>query len=529
MLEKFCQHEYVAIMGPASSGKSHEAVCFAISNYIARPHETAVLVSSTTRDALELRAWAEIKKYWGMARDQYEWIPGTMIGSKQRIATDDEGVEDRDFRKGISCVACKTGTTWVGLGPFVGIKQRYVFLLADESSLMSPAYMEAISNLSSNEHFHCIAMGNPKDRTDPLGMLAEPRDQDGGWDGLDDKLETRVWPTRYPNGIAIQLCGLDSPNMKAPPGVKPPYPFLITRSKIESDVALYGEDSIKVSMMDYGVMPKASASKRIITRSLCNKNHAFEDVIWKDGNQTRIFGIDAAYGGVGGDRCVGCQVNIGRDRDNTQILHYVGNPIIIPVSVRKQQEPTDQIALFVKAECERRGIPPENVFYDSTGKGELGVAFARLWSANIVPVEFGGAATDRPTGLNKDKTCKEEFTNMVSELWWATRWIIECGQMRGLPESVAMEGFMKQWDIAGQGTSAKTKVEPKEDTKERVGRSPDLYDAFVVACEGARQRGFQIKKFAGIVASKKTKMQDWLDSRRKKQKELARRKTLTYA
>lgn len=536
MLEKFCQHQYLAILGPASSGKSHEAVCFALCNYIARPNETAVLVSSTTRDALELRAWAEIKKYWGLARDQYEWIPGTAINSKQRIATDGEEVDDRDFRKGISCVACKTGTTWVGLGPFVGIKQRYVYLLADEGSLMSPAYMEAVSNLSSNEYFWCAVMGNPKDRTDPLGMMAEPHDADGGWEGLDDQLITRWWRTRYPNGIAIQLCGLDSPNMKVPPGTKPPYPFLITRAKIESDVALYGEDSIKVSMMDYGVMPKASASKRIITRSICTKFRAFEDVVWANGNQTRILGLDAAYGGVGGDRCVACQVNFGKSNNGDLVLSYIGEPILVPVSVRKQQEPTDQIATFVKGECERRGIPPENVFYDSTGKGELGIAFGRLWSTAVNPVEFGGAPSNRAAGffLDKDgkkvaKTCDQEFDKMVSELWWATRWVIESGQLRNLPESVAVEGFMKQWDLKSQGTRTKTSVEPKEDTKERLGRSPDLYDAFVVAVEGARRLGFQIKKLVGVATTKQSTMQDFLDAKRKKHKELQKKQQLNYA
>lgn len=499
LLEQFCEHDYIGILGPASSGKTHEAVCYALDCYFASPNNTAVLVSSTTRDALELRAWGEIKKYWGIARLNYEPTPGNIIGSKQRISTDDEDVEDRDFRKGVSCVACKVGTTWVGLGPFVGIKQQNVILVADEASLMSPAFLEAVSNLSKNPSFTCIAMGNPKDRTDPLGVLTEPHEDDGGWEGLEEKLETRMWRTRYPNGLGIQLCGLDGPNMGVAPGQPVPYPFLITQKTIDADVALYGQDSIKVTMMDYGVMPKASASRRIITRSLCHKFHAFEDVIWNTPDITKIFGLDAAYGAVGGDRCVACEVNFGRDTSGNMILAYIGDPIIVPVSVRKTEEPTDQIALFVKAECERRNIPPENVYFDSTGRGELALAFARRWSAAVNGVEFGGAPTERAAGPNANKTCKDEFDRFLSELWWATRWIVESGQMRQLPEAVAQEGFMKQWEERFAGGRVKIRVETKDETRERLGRSSDLYDAFVVAVEGCRRRGFQI---AGLSANK---------------------------
>jgi len=42
--------------------------------------------------------------------------------------------------------------------------------------------------------------------------------------------------------------------------------------------------------------------------------------------------------------------------------------------------------------------------------------------------------------------------------------------------------------------SGKTDVEPKELTKKRLGRSPDLADSLVCAIEAARQNGFSIGK-----------------------------------
>jgi hypothetical protein len=51
------------------------------------------------------------------------------------------------------------------------------------------------------------------------------------------------------------------------------------------------------------------------------------------------------------------------------------------------------------------------------------------------------------------------------------------------------EGCMRGWDhVAGN----KIRVEPKDKCKERMSRSPDLYDAFVVGIELALRLGFRI-------------------------------------
>src|SRR4029077_13348668 len=118
-----------------------------------------------------------------------------------------------------------------------------------------------------------------------------------------------------------------------------------------------------------------------------------------------------------------------------------------PVKPHKMagRSPEDQIALFVRDECQREHIIPGHVFYDATGRGSLGTAFARLWSADVNPIEFGGAPSERPitseltildheTGQWRLKTAREHFSKMVSELWLVVRYIIESDQMRNLPE-----------------------------------------------------------------------------------------------
>jgi len=59
---------------------------------------------------------------------------------------------------------------------------------------------------------------------------------------------------------------------------------------------------------------------------------------------------------------------------------------------------------------------------------------------------------------------------------------------------------MREWkEVAG----GRIEVETKDETKERMGKSPDLFDQLVTAIEGARRRGFQITKLAKETDEKK--------------------------
>lgn len=497
------KHRIVGMMGPASSGKTHESASWALVDYYANPHNTTILCSSTTRDMLQLRIWGEIKKYHNKAKELYPWLPGFLTESKLMITTDGKDVEGREFRNGIIGVACKVGGTYVGLGNYVGVKNERVRLIADEAQFMSKAFYDAISNLDANPDFKLIAMGNPKDKTDALGIICEPHRDEGGWDGIPPTEKTKTWRTRIPGGICIQLVGTDSPNFEYPDG-KEPYRFLIGRRKIRADQEYYGKDSLQYSMMDLGMMPKDAMARRVITRTLCEKFHAMETPSWGNGSIKRVFGLDAAYGNIGGDRCVGIQIDIGPDHAGRQII-AIQPPIIFGVSFKNTDIPEDQIAEAVRNECVARGIQPEDVFFDSTGRGTLSTAFARKWSAWVNPVEFGGRSTDRNIRAGDTKKCCDLYFKFVTELWFAARLAIEADQVRGLPEEVMMEGCMREFMVR---KDQKIELEPKDITKLRMGKSPDLFDAFVVAIEGARRRGFQIAPIGKTRAVDSTKLRD---------------------
>ncbi|HEX6827223.1 MAG TPA: Hint domain-containing protein [Nitrospiraceae bacterium] len=394
-----------------------------------------------------------------------------------------------------------------------GIHNKRVGLLADELNFLPKAFVDSISNLAKCEEFKCAGFGNPNETTNAHGIMCEPAPELGGWDGgLDQTPKTKTWKTRFPNGICIQTPGSDSPNMDAPENEPPPFPSLITRQHIDNEASIWGIDDWHYSMMIEGRMPRGQGSRRIITRQMCLKFKAMDEPVWRDSHRVKIAALDAAYRGTGGDRCVFGEMQFGmlaesempkiesdglvRQNSNEIISPLVialVDMLIIPISMDNltQDLPEDQIVRFVKDQCERRGIPPENFFFDAGMRTSLVTAFGRVWSPSVNSIDFGGQPSDRPAIGGIDVTCKNYYSKFVTELWYSLRLTIEAGQFRGMTNDLMYELCCREWKrVSGN----KIEVETKEDTKRKVGRSPDLADFAACALEGARQRGFIIHK-----------------------------------
>lgn len=494
-LELYLKHRMIGVIGCASSGKSFDAATNVLADYYSFPSETTVLLCSTEREMLEMRILGELKKAHRAAKERVNWLPGHLIESRQRIVTDSkfESIDGRDFRNGLLGIPCKKGGSFQGMGAMIGIKNKRVRLVVDEAHLLPRIFIDSISNLNKNHDFKCIVLGNPKETTDALGVFCEPSAKIGGWDGgIDQTPGTKTWETRFTNGICLQLPGSDSPNMDAPEDQPPPYPFLITRDAIAADIKFYGRDSLQFSMFNEGRMPRGQGSRRVISRSLCLKFNAMDQPIWKDEKRVRIGFLDAAYRGVGGDRCVFGELQFGEDVAGKELIAIIDH-LLVPLNGDGLESAEDQIAAFVKSQCETRKIAAENMGFDSTGRGTLMSAFARLWSPYVVPVEFGGTASDRRVSGDIEKPCREYYSKFVSELWFSVRLAIESGQMRGMTNDMVEEGSMREWKLVSRN---RVEVETKSDMKLKSGRSPDVFDALVTGVEMARRRGFVIRKLA---------------------------------
>ncbi len=510
MYREFIKNDITILVGCASSQKTSHASEFILLNYWARPHNTLCIVSTLKANKLELGVFGEIKKLFNKARDIHPDLAGNLIDHKHCIATDNLKEDGkRDLRKGIIGRACKEGNRWVGLGDLAGTKQDYVFYLADELQYMEPAFIGAWPNLFSNNtpaggRVKIIGSGNPNhDPDDQLGIAAEPK---CGWQSMGEPKETTTWPTRFMGGVTVNLVGTDSPNFRAvAKGLPEPYHGLIGpqfAARLAHDWG--GEGSPQYYSQVKGVMRLDMANDRVITRQICREHKAFDKVTWQGGNITSIYFLDPSYGGK--DACIGGILKFGPAIDGTIIVQIaMVKQLTIDLRIVDKMSVEDQIANQVADDLERHNIPVENCFYDPYGKGTIGFAFARRFGHTCpIPVDSGGKPTERPVrddlyvydkGKRRLKKCSEHYCKFVSEAWFSVRYTIEAGQLRELPEDVMLEGCARTYQMVGGN---KIEIEPKDDYKERTGKSPNKFDGLAIGIEGCRQRGFRIGKLGEV-------------------------------
>ncbi|HUD83432.1 MAG TPA: hypothetical protein VMQ67_08005 [Candidatus Saccharimonadales bacterium] len=515
MYHGFIENDLTILMGCASSQKTSHAVEYGIITYCARPHRTAVVLSTVNMDKMDIGVWAELQMLWKSAQDLHPWLPGNLISYKHAIVTDDIASEgSRDFRKGIICRPCYVGGKFVGLGVLAGFKQDYIIYICDELQFMESTFSGSWPHMFANGNVKIIGSGNPKhDPEDQLSISACPI---GGWQSHPEPEKTTSWPTKFMGGICINLVGTDSPNFDVSPGEPEPFKKLIGRQFERRMAHDHRKDSFEYYRLVKGVMKSSFALSRVISRQLCHDHRALDQPVWADDSQTRGYAIDPSYGGE--DRCVGMPFKFGYDVDGKQI--FAVQPYrVFPISLlRAEISVEDQIASVLSEELTIYNVPPENVFYDACGKGTIGGALARKFGFRVpVAVDSGARCTkrparadlfvDEPDGNRRLKTCEEHYSKFVSEMWFSCRYTIEAGQFRGLLEDVMDEGCGRIYQmVAGNRIEVEPKNDPKkkEDLKRRLGKSPDLFDCVAIAVEGARQLGFQIGRLGeGVVSNEK--------------------------
>ena len=520
MYHNFIENDLTILAGCPSSQKTSHAVEFALISYLARPENTLVVLSTTTMDKLDIGVWAELLMLWKDAKKRHEDLTGNVVAYKRAITTDNVDEDEiRDYRRGILCRPTRSGGRWIGLGTLAGVKQDYVIYVCDELGFMDESFSSTWPHLFSNGDVNIIGSGNFKhDPDDQLSITAEPK---GGWSNMPEPTQTTVWDTKFMGGKCVNLVGTDSPNFRAPEDQPEPYPKLIGRKYAARIANDYGKDSFQYYHLIKGVMKIGFAMSRVLTRQLCREHGAMEEPVWKDDHQTLLYALDPSYGGE--DRCIGGPMKFGLDREGRHILAAMPYRVF-PVSLQRTDLAVeDQIAETLAAELKTYGIQPENAFYDATGKGTLGAAFARKFGFRPpVAIDSGARCSKRPVredlfveenGEKRLKRCDEHYSKFVTEMWFAVRHIIEAGQFRGLLDDVMAEGCARiYYMVTGNRIEVEPKSDPKkkEDLKRRLGKSPDLFDCLVIGVEGARRLGFSIGKLGEGVVSE-TKEDDYFD------------------
>jgi hypothetical protein len=458
----------VILTGPASDGKTFGAALYALIFWMCSPGDTGILGCSTTLRGLKERLWSEIRMLYTRA---------CMVRGEEGRKVDSD-VEIQSYKgatkHGIFGIAVGQGEEEKAINRIIGFHPRRVLVIGDELPGIPWAIIKALTNLfTAKQKAQFIGLGNASFFFDSHGRMCEPKE---GWNSVN--VDSERWDTKR-GGVCLHFDGFKNPNVKSGKVI---FPFLLTQDDIDKTANEYGYDSPDMWRMRRGFWPPEGSTKTVLNDSLIRKFMAMEPCIW-EGPTILWAALDPAF--EGGDRCVLRFARTGRSDSGVDTIEFE-KPEVIKVSVSKKENLHYQIAREVRERCIARAVDVRNFGMDVTGEGGgLASIIAEEWSPGFNQVEFGGKPSEMPVSEINRKSCRDEYFDRVTELWFAFRTALMQNQVRGLDPETAAEFCSRLYVVDG-----KTWVESKREMKSRPGsRSPDLADAAVILVNTAKTRG----------------------------------------
>lgn len=507
IIDAYFKYDFTGIAGHGSSSKSESVAAIAIGEFMADPENTGVLVTSTTIPEARGRIWGRIEYLWQDVCALFggeENTPGELVSSSAIIRFKMDG--RKDDTKGIKLVPGRESEVKEGIGRMKGFKAPRMRFFADELSDLSHKLLDAAeSNLFINRDFKMAAPFNPARHSDPAGVFSEPKN---GWDSV-DILNSDGWETK--RGYCIRFDGETSPNVVA--GYEK-WKGLLTREKLQDRREKLGANSPRFMEQYRGAWSLTGHADCIYSEAEIERCMGMKKAVWMDA-PTLCAGFDPAWT-HDGDRAPLVFLNVGMAKG-------FGDKVVLTAEVSSDYPPEyldddidtsrDRKELIVErliASCKAKGILPKNVGLDATGGGDVLASWiATQWSNEILRVQFGGKASEKPVSKTNKQTADQRFANKVSEIWYVGRDLLKGGQLRGLTPTMVVEMTNRLYSETGK--PPKIRIEPKKDMKARInGASPDLFDATCVALEVARQR-LGLSSTLGVVSGKPDQPQTDLD------------------
>lgn len=486
-----CRNRWIWACGSASSGKSFAFAAYLYTAWKSRCWCTSGIVSSTSRDALQQRAWGILKKMHTL--DRYK--VGMRLDYKDSIVLqDDKSDKDRLMENSIMAVALPKGSEGEkAIGEIQGRKNTNVIWLADEYSHMDgTAVQTARGNLAANQSFQFFACSNKPEEGDPMFQDAEPFGEgfEKGWE-TENIMDRKSWPTRL--GICIYLNGDESPNLKSPDGQPAPFPMLAKREYREELIRMDGIDDGPLLWRWWKAFPKSGELQdRVMTPRILESFGATQPVMWGPEPSKCIAGLDLGFK-ADGDMCAASFGKVGLTMDAVKVLAHDGDSVHIAHSMTSTAPYETQIAIRFLDECAKRDC--HIVALDISGSGGLMAlpigqeARNRGYSLDVIPVDFGGTPSDEmyDVGGKKEKA-KTIFDRRVSELWYSYRLAVQNRIIRGISTNWQSCRELCERRVI-QDENRRWKVEKKSDMKKRLRRSPDKGDSLILCHTAARHAG----------------------------------------
>jgi hypothetical protein len=358
---------------------------------------------------------------------------------------------------------------------FQGIHELYPLIIIDEAAGIPSQLWVAIDALATNENARVLAIGNPDDANSTFAAMCMPG---SGWN-------------------IIRLDGLKSPNfseqeVKAVSGLANTgdlYTYMV-----ENNVA-FSEEKVPYELSQLLVSPLWVAERMIrwgVTRDVTGSWQT--SPLWESrvraqfpADMSGASVIPLAWVQAAVDRwrswkeqgeltptarVISCDV--ARFGEDETVICERSGYVVISLD-RYAQQDTQTTALRIKRRMEVRSASLAIVDVIGIGGGVVD----RLREEQVDVASYNASAS---TDM-MDTMGEFSFPNVRSAAWWNLRQLLDPSDPTtklALPddEQLIAELTAPRWRVA---SGAKITVEPKDETKKRIRRSPDSADAVVMS------------------------------------------------
>lgn len=485
----------VCLTGCATASKTFSVNVFAAVWWLLDPLNSAVVITSTTKDAMSQRSWPIIME---MYSNRQGGAFGNMIASKHKW----QAAEGND-KHSILCQALQKGDIPRAIENVKGVHTPRRLIIVDEANETHESILAAIPNARKGcQEFLVIIIGNARSRLDQHGRLCEPR---LGWSSL--TIDSGIWQTKgiseyqIPPGWCHHFDGEKSPNVLAGKTI---WPYLYSWE--DHQAALHGGEEYRHSIgywsNDRGFWPADDLKFTVLSETMIERHQAY-DTFKKFVFVKVVKKLGALDPAFGGDKPMFCVGTLGELEDGKLALQ-LEKGIELKIHATSKEPADYQLYEQVQRICADEKIEHDGFGIDSTGTGR-GVAaiLVHEWSDQIMQVEFGGAASDAPASETDSRPGNEVYWNRVTELWWHVREAVTGEVIRGIYREAAIQFCGREYEIRGR----KYFVVPKDECKKRIHRSPDDADAISIMVEVAKQHGL----IGGATPRRNPTELKWLD------------------
>lgn len=411
-------HRRTAVRSSHGIGKSYTVAQLAAWWIDTHPPGSAIVVSTApTYKQVHVVLWEEIRAAHRRSAQTDQTLPG-------RVTLDDEW---------------KIGDILVGFGRkpadhdehgFQGIHRRYVLVILDEACGIPTQLWTAAEAITTNADCRIVAIGNPDDPSSEFHKVCRPG---SGWH-------------------VIGVSTFDTPAFTGEQVPADLLPLLPSKEWADDALKRWRQGSPLYQSKVLGQFPE-NATDTVVPLSWANACTDLDDPIPDDGSVA--LGVDV---GAGGDETVVCL----RRGARAEIIER-----------NQSRDPMEVVGLVVAA-INTTGATSVKVDVIGWGWGVWG----RL-------VELGHEGTHgaivHPVNVGEGSYDPVRFPKLRDQLWWEIgRELSEhqAWDLSGIDEDTLAQLTSPKYSLDSAG---RVKVEPKDETRKRLGRSPDDADALLLA------------------------------------------------